>query len=358
MATWLGLLVILVALVILIRRPTAVTVATVRSGNMAAEVEGTGTVTADNLATVAPRITGRVQQVFADQGDVVHKGQLLARLDQGVQRAELKAAQAKLAAATAIANERQREWRREQTMIASGAVGTEEAQQYQERDAVAQSDMRAAAARLELAKYRLSLTEIRSLSTGVVTQRWVVPGASVVPGQAMFTVADTNLVYVNANVDQNVGGELRKGQSATVLLRGLAGQPLQGHVLRIRPRANAVTEETVAEVSFPWPPSQPFQLGQWANVFVRVRKATHVLLIPRAALMAMGETDTVWVVNAGDRVHPISIRVTASSPRLSSVAVTGPLQAGERLVLMPRGLHPGQKVRPSFAAPKPMMGAM
>lgn len=360
-AVWLGLLVIVVAVVVAARRPPTVTVATVQRGDLAAEVEGTGTVTADAVADLAPRITGRVEQVYVDEGDVVHKGQRLALLDQGEQHHGLDAARARLGAATATARERRHEWQREQGLITTGAVGKEEAQQYQERDAVAQGAMDAAKAELALAQYRLSLTDIRSLSDGVVTRRWVVPGAAVVPGQAMFTVADTNLVYVDTHADQSAGGELRRGQPATVLLRGHDGQPLHGNVLRIRPRADATTEETVAQVRFPWPLSWPFQLGQWANVFVQVRTAKDALLIPRPALMPMNGTDMVWVVDARERVRAVPVRVMASSPRSPTVAVSGALRAGDHVVLMSMAamsLRAGQKVRASSAAPKSMAGAM
>lgn len=358
---WLGLLAVIVALVLVVRRPPVVRVATVQRGDMSAEVEGTGTVTADTVANVAPQITGRVEQVFVDEGDVVRKGQLLAQLDQGEWRHQLDAAQARLAAAVATARERHHEWQREQTLVTSGAVGKEEAQQYQERDAVAQSALAAARAELALAAYRLSLTGIHSLSDGVVTQRWVVPGAAVVPGQTMFTVADTHLVYVDTYTDQNFSGELHKGQPATILLRGHDDQPLHGSILRIRPRADAVTEETVAQVSFPWPSSLPFQMGQWANVFVQVRSAKDVLLVPRAALMPMGGADMVWTVDGQDRLHPVSVRVTASSPRSPTVAVSGALKVGDRVVLPslpPMTFHPGQKVRPSPAPSGSKMEAM
>ncbi len=344
------LLVCVIALYFAISHAPRVAVAIVQRGDIEAEVEGTGTVTADALVNIAPQITGRVEQVFVNEGDKVHAGQLLAQLDQGEQRHQIASAQSQVDAAATSSAERHREWSREQTLVTSGAVGHEEAQQYEERDAVAKSSLVNARAHLALAKYRLSLTVIRALSDGIVTQRWVVPGAAVVPGQAMLTVADTHLVYVNTFIDQSLAGGLRPGQSAIIMLRGYQQQPLDGRILRIRPRADSVTEETVAQVSFEWPATIPFQLGAWANVFIRVGAKHDALLLPKAALMPMGNATFVWTVDAQDRLHSVPLRVIASSPRSPLVAVSGSLRDGDRVVLMPMDLRVGQRVRPSAAA--------
>lgn len=353
------ILLILIAIVMLLRitvlRSPHVSVATVQTGNVVAEVEGTGTVTADALANIAARITGRVDQVFVDEGDTVRKNEIVATLDTTGRRHRVAVAQAHLDAARATADERRREWVREKGLVGSGSVGVEEVQRYRERYHVAQSAVQAARAELGDATYRLSLTQIPSLLSGIVTQRWVVPGASVVAGQPMFTVADTRLIYVDTYIDQNFTGQIRKGQAATVILRGREDQPLQGHVLRIRPRADAGTEETVAEVTFNIPAEQ-FQLGQWANVYIRTGEAKNALIVPQSALMPMGNDVFVWVVGKHNKLHRERVKVIARSPRITTVAITGRLRQGDHVVLMPRGLKPGETVRPVVANLKSVMG--
>lgn len=334
-----------VVLRLTVLRPPLVSVAEVVRGDMPAEVEGTGTVTADVLANIASKITGRVEQVFVDEGDSVRKGQTIAILDDTELRRQLDAAQARLAGAKVTAAERQREWNREMGLVKSGAVSVEDSQQYTERLQVAQSAVQAAQADAEAAAYNLSLTQIPALFNGIVTKRWVVPGASVVAGQPMFTVADTDLIYVNANVDQNFTGKLRKGQAATVILRGRENQPLTGHVLRMSPQADSATEETVAEVAFTVPPNE-FQLGQWANVYVEIGEAKGALIVPRAALMPMDDKRFVFVVGADNKLRREPVTVVAETPRRPMVAVSGHLKPHDRVVLMPMGLKDGEAVRP------------
>lgn len=348
----LALLIAVVAVIALrmtVLRPPLVSVAEVTRGDMAGEVEGTGTVTADVLADIAPKITGRVEQVFVDEGDDVRKGQIVATLDETDLRRQLEASQARLDGAEATATEREREWKREMGLVKTGAVSLEDSQQYTERLQVARSAMQAAEAEMKYAQYNLSLTQIPALFSGIVTKRWTVPGASVVPGQRMFTVADTDLIYVNAYVDQNFTGKLRKGEAATVILRGRENQPLAGQVLRISPQADASTEETVAEVTFTTPRSE-FELDQWANVYIETDQAKNALIVPRAALMPMNDKTFVFVVGADNELHREPITVLAESPRRPLVAISGNLKPHERVVLMPMGLKPGETVRPMVEA--------
>lgn len=348
---WLLALLIILALAAALRltvlRPPLVSVVEVKRGNVIAEIEGTGTVTADVLASISSKITGRVQQVFVNEGDAVKKGQIVAALDQNDLLRQVEAARARLAGAKETAREQQSEWVREQTLVASGAVSIEESQQYGERNTVAQSAVDVAQAELGSAEYNLSLTRIPVLSGGIITKRWVVPGASVVAGQPMFTVADTSLIYVSAYMDQSFTGKIRKGETAAIILRGREDHPLSGYVLRINPQADPATEEMVAEVAFQIPLDE-FQLGQWANVYVQVGEAKDALVVPQTALMPMGNDIFVFVVGAKNKIRREPVTVLVRSPRTPMVAVAGNLRPGDRVALMPMGLRPGEAVRPAL----------
>lgn len=340
-----------------ILRPPLVTVAEVTRGDVADEVEATGTVTADVLPDIASKITGRVEQVFVNEGDPVQKGEIVAKLDQIDLRRQVEAARARLAGAKLTAEQLQRETIRRQTLLAERSPGTslEITQQFENRYAVAQRTVEAAEADLASAEYNLSLTHIPSLVSGIVIKRWVVPGASVVPGQVMFTVADQSLIYVQAFADQSFTGKLKKGQPATVILRGRENQPLHGYVLRISPQASAETEETVAHVAFTLPRDE-FQLGQWAEVFIQVAEAKDALTVPRATLMPIDNMTFVFVVGADNRLRQEPVTILAETPRHSMVAVDGDLRRHERVVLMPMGLKVGQAVRPQPGDKAPAAG--
>ena len=103
---WLSVILVAAVLWFAVLRPPLVEVVTVRRGNLTAEIEGTGTVTADSLANVASKITDRVEQVFVDQGDAVMRGQIIATLDETALRRDVDAARARLSAASDSLSER------------------------------------------------------------------------------------------------------------------------------------------------------------------------------------------------------------------------------------------------------------
>lgn len=81
--------------------PLPVTPHRIERGQVVAEVMGTGTLEARVRATISPKIPGRIEEVLADQGDRVTKGDLLVRLDDDELTQQVEIAQAALAASKA-----------------------------------------------------------------------------------------------------------------------------------------------------------------------------------------------------------------------------------------------------------------
>jgi membrane fusion protein, multidrug efflux system len=92
-------------------------------------------------------------------------------------------------------------------------------QQVEERDAQYRSSVATverARAQLDLAKLRLSYTEIRSPISGVVTQKSVQLGDQVAPGQLLLTIVPLDEIYVTANFKETQLAHMRTGQRAVI----------------------------------------------------------------------------------------------------------------------------------------------
>ncbi len=352
--------------------PPEVMVAPVQRQDVAAEVQGTGTISVDVLANIGAKIPGRIERVFVDQGDFVRKGEVVAELEDTDLRHQLQDSQARLASARAREEaagatlearratewQTQRAWEREKHLVATGAVSQEEADQYEEQyrtaaSAVgaatadvgaAQKEVAAVAADVRLQQFNLSETKIFTYVSGVVVNLPKRPGDAIVPGEAVITIADPNLTMANAFVDQRFSGEISKGQPATVILRGRESSPIQGYVYRVSPQADPATEEMTVEVNFPLSPKL-LQIGQWADAYVKVGEAKNALVVPSSAVMQMGNQHVVLVAGANHKVRQVKVEVLASSPRQPFVAVKGDLNVGDQVLVKPMGIKPGQRVR-------------
>lgn len=368
------------------------------------------------LASVGAKIPGRIERMLVDEGDVVHPGQVVATLEDTDMRQVLQSSQARVEAArmteqaawsmeqsaraaevSARATEEQRRateyragraWEREQHLVATGAVSQEEADQYQERQRTAasavvaaqaeigaahaqveaagakvqaaQSEIAATEAEVRLRQFNLSQTRIFTYVSGIVTDRPRRSGDSIVSGEPVLKVADPKVILVEAYLDQRFAGKVRTGQSATVILRGRAKEQIPGRVYRIRPQADPAAEEMTVEISFPLPAAE-LQIGQWADVYVAVSQTKNALVVPKTAVMTMGDEPSVLVADADNKVRQVKVESVASSPRSDVMAISGDLKTGEWVLTEPMGIKPGQKVRPDQSskskATGPVMGS-
>lgn len=327
----------------MVLRPREVTTVPVVERDVVAEVESTGTVSTKVFAKVGSKINGRIERMLVDEGDIVQAGQVVAVLEDTDLRRQVDLARAQLEAARASAWEAERAWERAKRLLPSGAIGQEEADVAEERQRVADKTVQVQEAQLRYQEFKLSETKIPTFVSGLVTKRWVEAGGAVVAGQPVVTVADIGVIWVDANVDQRFTGKVHKGQPATVILRGQSDRPVGGHVSRVYPEADPVTEEMRVQVAFPLPP-QELQVGQWAEVYIEVGQATHALVVPKATVMWVGNDRFVFVVGHDGRVRRVKVELGATSPRSSIVAIKGNLRAGEQVVLMPIGLQGGERV--------------
>ena len=382
--------------------PPDVAVAQVLQQDFTGEVQGTGTINVDVLAAVGAKIPGRIERMLVNEGDFVRSGQVIATLEDTDMRQVLQRAQAGVEAArmteqAARATEQSaraaelsarataqarsatkfqtgRAWEREKHLVATGAVSQEEADQYEERDrtaagavgaaeaeiGVAQAQVEAAGAKVQAARseiaardaevrlqqFNLSQTKIFTYMNGVVTDRPKRSGDAIVPGETVLSVADPKVTLIEAYLDQRLAADIRAGQTATVILRGRAKEPIPGVVYRIRPQADPAAEEMTVEISFPLPPAQ-LQIGQWADIYVQVSQTKNALLVPKTAVMTMGDGRYVLVADADRKVRRVNVEPVASSPRSQVMAVAGNLKAGEWVLTQPMGIPPGTKVRPT-----------
>ncbi len=309
-----------------------------------AEVEGTGTVTAKVMANVGSKINGRIERMLVEEGDVVEKDQIVAVLEDTDLRRQVDLARAQLELARATEWAAKREGTRGKALLGTQVISAEDADRREASQLVAEKAVQARQAELAYGEFKLSETKVATLVSGLVTKRWVEAGNTVVAGQPVLAVAETSLIVVNTNVDQRFSAQVRKGQSATVILRGRTAQPFPGYVFRVYPQADAVTEEMLVQVAFPLPPAE-FQFGQWAEVFIEVTQKGKFLVVPKDAVMIEGGDRFIFVAGSEGRARRVKVELGATSPRLPVVAVTGDLNSGEQVISMPMGLKGGERVR-------------
>lgn len=252
--------------------------------DLVATVYGNGTVEAKEVVNVAGKITGRIVLVGADQGDMVRRGQLLARLDTSELEAQHRQARASLALA-------ERNAARFRALVAKELVSRLEAEQYETAFLLARE---AAVA----SRSRLADATIVAPADGIVIRRLLEPGATVTAGVPIFLLADPQTVWVKANVDESQLAGLAPGQQAVISLRSAPGEKIPGQVVRLGRESDRVTEELEVDVAFARPRPE-FRLGEQAEVWITAGSRSDVVALPKGAVVLREGRRGVWLIDKG-----------------------------------------------------------
>jgi len=349
-------------------RGVAVETMTVTEGTVPVLVQGPGTVQARVPVTLSARITATVVALHADQGSRVRKDELLATLDDRELAAKrsvatqsketvkrnVEAAEAALAKARADLELARARHRRDQELfevgyISRSALDSSVAGLRAAEAGVDNADAVLAARRSEVrgveqeARYAetvLSHTRITAPMDGIVIQRLVEVGATVVPGTPIFKLVDPATVWVTARIDESVVGRLAPGLPARIRLR--TGEEVAGKVARIAHQSDAATRELEVDVAFD-APLERFAIDQEAQVTIRAGEEQGVV-VPAGALLNAKGGHAVLLVRDG-RATSRSVQTGASDGK--RVVVKDGLAAGDVVITDPQRVKPGTRVRPA-----------
>jgi len=308
-----------------------------------------------NEVELHAKVSGYVKQMNVDIGDKVKPGQLLAVLEIPELQDELDHAVATQQRAAAdykdahLAYTRLLEVNKQHpNLIAQQDLDTAEA-----KDATAEGAL--AGARSEVQKYRtlVSYTRITAPFGGVVTKRYVDPGALIQAGtssqQAMplVRVSDNNLLRLDFPVSVDYVRGIHQGAPAAVKVDSLGNKTFEGKIARFSDRIDDSTRTMTVEMEVP-NPTLELVPGMYANVELKVDQRDRVLAIPVEAVSPGGKS--VLVVNSANEVEQRPVTFGIETP--SQYEVVSGLKEGDLVMLGNTAqVTPGQKVEPRITAP-------
>ncbi|HZT05014.1 MAG TPA: efflux RND transporter periplasmic adaptor subunit [Steroidobacteraceae bacterium] len=270
--------VIAAAAILLLTRNSAIevseatAVAASASAAPAAILQATGYVTAEREATVSSQIQGQLTQVYVQEGEHVHRGDILARLDDSTQRAALQQADAQVAASEAQLRQVQvqlaqarRDLARDQALIGQHLVSEQAletvqtqaaalaAQELSQRRAVA-----VARAGQRAARVQEDYTVVRAPFEGVVVDKAAQMGETISPffGGGGFTqtgiatIVDMTSREVDVDVNEAYIHRVSPGQPATAVLDAYPDWNIPAHVIAIVPTADKSKATVKVRIAF------------------------------------------------------------------------------------------------------------
>ena len=303
----------------------------------------TGRIEAEDQASLAFRISGRMIERMVNLGDRVEPGQVVARLEPQNETNSLRVAEANLTAAEGQLVEARAEFQRQQTLAERGFAAQAVYERARQARQTAQSAADAARAMLKNAQDQVSFTELKADAEGVVTAVGAEPGEVVQLGQMIVRLARQGGRDGVFDVPAQVIRSAPSDPQISVILTEDPTVATTGRIREVAPQADPVTRTFEVRVGLADPPPE-MRLGATVTGRMEV-DAGEIIEVPATALTQFDRRPAVWIVDpATSTVAMRNIEVLRFGP--GKVVVSEGVDPGEVVVTAGvQALHPGQKVR-------------
>ncbi len=355
-----------------------VKVARVEEMPVGASVNVTGTLAAQDEATLSIKVPGRVSSINVDLGSVVRRGQVVAQVEQQdyrlrVQQAEaaLQQARARLGLqpqgdddrfdpevtgtvrqARAVLEEARQNRQRVASLVESGVVARAEFEsadatfkvaQAKYQDAVEEIRNRQALlaqrrTELSLARQSLADTVVVAPFDGLVQERHAALGEYLGAAAPVVTIVRVNPLRFRGEVPERDAATVRAGQSVRVTVEGDRGL-YAGRIVRLSPTINQQSRVLVVEAEIANPGS--LRPGGFARAEIVTNSGDVAVTVPANAVVTFAGIEKVITVENGKaREKPIT---TGRRAETWTEVLSG-INVGEAVVLDPGNLQSGQSV--------------
>lgn len=335
-----------------------------RANRTASVLDASGYVVARRMATVSSKVTGKLLEVFIEEGQKVNAGDVMAKLDpvdalaqQSLASSQVSAARSQTASIQAQLVEARNQAKRMDELVRKGLVPRAQYDQaVAQRDALsaqlnsARKQIKVAQDQRHMADLGVDNTIVRAPFAGVVIAKAAQVGEIVSPLSAgggftrtgIGTIVDMDSLEVEVDVNESYIGRVQPNMPITATLNAYADWPIPGHVIAIIPTADRskatvrvrvgldikdprIVPDMGVRVSFLEEPAQANSNEPTAPAKPRM---------PSSAVTQRNGEDVVFVIRDDNTAHQQVVTLGQNMPN-DEIAVLSGAQSGDSVVLNP-----------------------
>lgn len=283
-------------------------------------------VEADRQVGLVAKTSGKVRKVNVEEGEWVHRGDVLAELENDRERIRLRQEKLRL-------EERQRVLTRSESLLEQSLV-------TQEDFDAARSGFDLAETERDLAAVAVEDTYIRAPFDGQVTERFVVPGQHINISEPLFTLVDFTPLRVRVSLPEGVARKILVGDAVRLVTES-RDEPVPAVVERVSPVVDPGTS-TVRLTLLVDGEAEDLRVGGFVKVRITTDTHAEALSVPKLALVQEGSLRSVFVVEA-DSVRKVEVRTGLYDE--SHVEILDGVQDGDLVVSLGQGgLRTGSRI--------------
>lgn len=276
----------------------------------------TGKVVPRKEVEIKPQISGILQKLYVEEGQMVEEGDLIARVKIIPNMISLNEAEYRLETSKNNFNDAKKDYNRQKLMFETGVIPEAEFQKYQLEYANAEEEMEAAENNLQLIKEGVTSkseestnTLIRSTITGMVLDIPVEEGKSVIEtntfseGTTIAIVADMGEMIFEGKVDETEVGKITPGMNLEISIGAIDDQKFDAILEFIAPKGEEENGAIQFEIEAAVELKRDFFIrsGYSANADIVLEKRDSVMVIPESLIKF--EDDSAFVeIEIGEQI--------------------------------------------------------
>ena len=327
-------------------RSASVRVIEVKRGDIASYISATGTLAPRRVSRLGPKVEGRIERIYADEGDFVKKGEPLVKLEEDTfliakneAKAALGTARANLVKAEVNLEKVEKDYKRFSQLYKERVIPE---QKYDDTSAAyksAKAELELAKAKVEEAEANLRMAEqnLKDSVTyapfsGFIVKKLMEKGeiSTWVSYQwEVFHLQDISTVKIECPIAEGKVSFIHLGKEVEIHVDAFPKEIFKGKITTINPKVDAPSRTFIIKVEIP---NKDFRLkaGMFARVRIPEEKRAGVLCIPKEALMVKGEEHIVFKVEDGlSKAQPVRLGISDGK----HVEVISGLKEGEKVVI-------------------------
>lgn len=314
--------------------PRPVWVMTVGSSPNNVAANYTGEVKSRYESNIGFRMAGKIISRTVNVGDMVKKGQTIAKLDPSDSRLNAQASAAEVQSAQANLALAQSELARRQQLLQQQFISKSALESYETQVKTARARLEQVQSQAALSQRQSGYATLTADRAGVIGMIQAEPGQVVAAGQTVAQIYDLRTMEILIAVPETVIAQCHVGDAAQVTLTDATNAHYAGRIREIAPAANSQTHAFDVRIQLLQADAR-IKLGMSAQVQFAHNTDQAILIVPSTAVSRQGEHAIVWVIDGQQRAHARQVVTGALTEQ--GVTITSGLHAQETIATI--GVH-------------------